>query len=97
MAVGWDLASSDWFLIEALIQRCGIPMLVDHALGQWQSARTRPRGGNYFIPGWRTLPDAPAAGTEITLRAAPSGPPTPNQIKRNLLDEAAARLAGGQQ
>ncbi|MGW4810507.1 hypothetical protein ACWEPB_02530 [Kitasatospora cineracea] len=72
MAVGWDLTTADWFLIEALIVRCGIPMLVDHAIGQWQSAKNRPRGGNYFIPGWRSLPDAPQADTPTYTPTAPA-------------------------
>ncbi|MFE1321647.1 hypothetical protein [Kitasatospora phosalacinea] len=71
MAVGWDLPAGDWLLIEALIVRCGIPMLVDHARGQWQSARSRPRGGSYFIPGWRSLPSAPAADTPTYTAASP--------------------------
>ena len=93
MAVGWDLASSDWFLIEALIQRCGIPMLVDHALGQWQSAKTRPRGGNYFIPGWRSLPDAPAAGTPAYTPTAPAS--RQQQETDNYFDRAMARARAG--
>jgi hypothetical protein len=91
MAVGWD-ENTNWLLIEALIKRCGIPMLVDHAQGQWQRSKSRPQTGNYFLPGWRTLPDAPSE-TFPVLPAA--GPLTPNQIKRNLFDEAAARFAGG--
>lgn len=93
MAVGWDLAAGDWLLIEALIVRCGIPMLVDHASGQWQSARSRPQRGSYFIPGWRSLPSAPAA--DATTLPAESGPMTKNQARRALFDQAAARLAGG--
>lgn len=93
MVVGWDLAAGDWLLIEALIVRCGIPMLVDHARGQWQSARSRPRNGNYFIPGWRSLASAPAA--DAAPVEAPSGPMTKNQARRALFDQAAARLAGG--
>jgi hypothetical protein len=93
MAVGWD-ENTNWLLIEALIKRCGIPMLVDHARGQWQRAKTRPQTGNYFIPGWRTLPDAPQAGAIDTTPAA-GGPMTKNQAKRALFDQAAARLAGG--
>lgn len=94
MAVGWELTDTDWFLIEALIKRCGVEMLVDHARGQWQTAKTRPRGGNYFIPGWRTLPDAPKAGSAPAV-VAQTGPMTKNQQKRSLFDEAAARIAGG--
>ncbi|RPE34963.1 hypothetical protein [Kitasatospora cineracea] len=93
MVVGWDLGANDWLLIEALIVRCGTPMLVDHARGQWQSARQRPRSGSYFIPGWRSLPNVPAANAAPV--EAPRGPLTQNQAKRALFDQAAARLAGG--
>jgi len=92
MAVGWD-ENTSWLLIEALIKRCGINMLVDHAAGQWQRAKSRPQTGNYFLPGWRTLPDAPSADSAPVLPAA--GPLTPNQAKRNLFDQAAATLAAG--
>lgn len=61
LVVGWDLQSTEWFLIEALIKRVGIPALVTSARGSWQGARKQPRSGNYFLPAWRTLPDAPAA------------------------------------
>lgn len=64
MVVGWDLDSSEWFLIEALIGRCGIPALVVSARGSWQGARKQPRKGNYFLPAWREIPDAPAAKPE---------------------------------
>lgn len=61
LVVGWDLKPAEWFLIEALIQRCSIPALVTSARGSWQGARTQPRSGNYFLPAWRALPDAPTA------------------------------------
>lgn len=60
LVVGWDLDSAEWLLIEALIQRCSIPRLVVSARGSWQGARKQPRKGNYFIPAWRMLTDAPA-------------------------------------
>lgn len=94
MAVGWDLTAKDWFLVEALIKRCGVPMLVDHARGQWLRAKSRPQNGTYFFPGWRTLPDIPQAATGPAT-APQGGPMTKNQIGRSLLDEAAARLAAG--
>jgi hypothetical protein len=93
MAVGWNIPASDWLLIEALIKRCGIDMLVDHAGGQWQRARQRPQYGTYFIPGWRDLPDLVAASLQPVQ--APTGPPTVNQRKRALFDDAAAKLAAG--
>jgi hypothetical protein len=58
LIVGWDLVPSEWFLIEALIQRCGIPALVTSARGSWQGARSQPRSGRYFLPAWREVPDA---------------------------------------
>lgn len=74
MVVGWDLTPNEWFLIEALIQRCGIDALVVSATGSWQGARTQPRKGSYFIPAWRALPDAtqgrPAENGINTLPAA---------------------------
>lgn len=65
IGVGWDLQPSEWFLIEALIQRCGLPALVASATASAQGARSRPRSGRYFLPGWRSLPDAPAPGTDV--------------------------------
>lgn len=60
LITGWDLQPADWFLIEALIKRCGIPAMVISARSSWQGARTQPRNGNYFIPAWRKLADTPA-------------------------------------
>lgn len=58
MVVGWDLQPADWFLIEALVKRCGVRALVISARGSWQGARTQPRSATYFIPAWRDVPDA---------------------------------------
>lgn len=59
LITGWDLQDTEWFLIEALIRRCGIPALVVSARGSWQGANKQPRSGRYFLPAWRALPDAP--------------------------------------
>ncbi|MFF5421772.1 hypothetical protein [Streptomyces misionensis] len=67
--VGWDLRPDEWFLIEALITRCGIPSLVTSANASWQGARTPPRSGRYFLPAWRQLPDAAPAGTPVPALA----------------------------
>lgn len=71
--VGWDLTSAEWFLIEALIQRCGIPALVVSATGSWQGARTQPRSGRYFLPAWRSLPDAAGVNEPSNLPVAAGG------------------------
>lgn len=73
LVVGWDLSAHDWFLIEALIQRCTIPVLVQHALAAAAGARGRIRSGSYFLPGWRSLPDVPATFTAPAALPAAAG------------------------
>lgn len=75
LVVGWDLQSGDWFVIDALIKRCGIPALLTSANASWQGARTQPRSAAYFLPAWRALPSAPAEpathnGQIVPLQAA---------------------------
>jgi hypothetical protein len=59
MVVGWDLHPTEWLIIEAILKRCPIDHLVATAAGMWEKARSRPRSGNYFIPGWKALGDIP--------------------------------------
>ncbi|MFI0915233.1 mucin-2 [Streptomyces abikoensis] len=100
LVVGWDLQPGDWFLIEALIRRCGIPALVASATASWQGAHKQPRSGRYFIPGWRALPDAPAEPQQSSLPAAvgsnvipfQSGPAAPVTHNSSVLARARARL-----
>lgn len=68
--VGWDLRPDEWFLVEALVRRCGIPALVVSATASWQGARSQPRNARYFIPAWRTLPDALPATEPVDLPSA---------------------------
>ncbi|MCX5445981.1 mucin-2 [Streptomyces nigrescens] len=77
LVVGWQLTPDDWVLLHALVERCTVPVLVEHARGAWEGARTRPRSARYFLPGWRSLPampnGAPAPGTNVVpLRPAPA-------------------------
>jgi hypothetical protein len=65
MAVGWDLHPTEWLILEAILKRCPTDHLVATAAGMWEKARTRPRSGNYFIPGWTALGDIPE-GTPLT-------------------------------
>jgi hypothetical protein len=86
--VGWDLKPAEWFLVEALIQRCGIPALVVSATGSWQGARTQPRSATYFLPAWRVLPDAVTRPEPVELPTAvgaevvPFGPPAHGTTSR---------------
>lgn len=70
LIVGWDLKAAEWFLVEALIQRCGIPALVVSATGSWQGARVQPRSATYFLPAWRVLPDSVSRPEPMGLPAA---------------------------
>lgn len=90
MVVGWDLPTSDWFLIEALIKRCGIDYLVQHAAAAWHSARERPRSGRYFLPGWRSLPDIPEG-----IPAAPSLPAVVNGSPMSPMSRTDQKFAAG--
>lgn len=95
VVVGWDLAPVDWVLLQVLVERCTVPVLVEHARGAWHSARQRPRSARYFLPGWRSLPSVPAGtptapgpGADvIPLHSA--RPSTTDQRVRDGLDLAA--------
>ncbi|MFI6055523.1 mucin-2 [Streptomyces violascens] len=94
MVVSWELTPAEWVLLQALIERCGVHVLVDHAGGSWQAARTRPRSARYFLAGWRSLPtmpaNTPATGhgpNVVALRS--SRPSTTDQRVRDGLDLAA--------
>lgn len=96
MVVGWRLGDTEWFAVHGHIKRCGTEALVDFARRRWNPADP-PQTARYLTRVWSDLPDMPTPGAGLpALRAAPAGPPTPNQMKRNLFDEAAARFAGGQ-
>lgn len=94
MVVSWELAPAEWVLLQALIERCGVQVLVDHAGGAWQAARTRVRSARYFLAGWRSLPSmparTPAAGRGPNVVALHgSRPSTTDQRVRDGLDLAA--------
>lgn len=75
IVVEWNLAAADWFRLEAIVKRTAVAALVDHARGQWQHARSRPRSVRYFLPGWSALPPVPegaptAPGADVIPLAA---------------------------
>ncbi|GGW41123.1 hypothetical protein [Streptomyces xantholiticus] len=55
--VRWNLSHTDWFVVEALIKRSGIPALAAYA--QRQAAAKDISYARYFLPGWRDLPPLP--------------------------------------
>ncbi|MGK5734299.1 mucin-2, partial [Streptomyces sp. URMC 124] len=98
LVVGWDLKPAEWLLLEALVQRCGIPTLVASATASWQGARTQPRSARYFVPAWRALPDAPAQPVDLPAAVGadvlPFKPlaPAPSTHNESVLARARARL-----
>lgn len=99
LIVGWDLDPADWFLIEALIARCGIEALVVSAAGSWQGARTQPRSATYFVPAWRALPDSvPQPGrdelpTAVGAQIVQFGPPAHGSAQRPAVSDLRTQQA----
>lgn len=70
--VRWNLSTSEWFTVEALIKRTGIAALAAYA--QKQASTREISYAKYFLPGWRELPPMPEAGTtRPPLRAVAGG------------------------
>lgn len=61
--VRWgNLTTAEWFTVEALIKRTGVPALA--AFAQKQAASRDISYARYFLAGWKDLPPLPAPGTE---------------------------------
>ncbi|MFJ3173767.1 hypothetical protein ACIPJK_23710 [Streptomyces roseus] len=74
--VRWNLSTTEWFTVEALILRSGIPVLTAHA--QQQAARREITYARYFLPGWRDCPPLPETPTgPRPLRPADKPAPAP--------------------
>lgn len=70
--VRWNLSTSEWFVIDALIKRTGVAALAAYA--EKQAAAKDISYAKYFLPGWRELPPLPEAGTvRPPLRAVAGG------------------------
>ncbi|MFB7215010.1 hypothetical protein [Streptomyces sp. NPDC056255] len=68
--VRWNLSISEWFIVEALAKRTGVPALAAYA--QKQAAAKDISYAKCFLPGWRGLPPLPEPGTaHPALRAEP--------------------------
>lgn len=98
--VGWELTPTEWFVIEALIRRCGIPALVASARASWQGAKSQPRSARYFLPAWKALPDtAPELpGGVVPFRGPSQHRPSTTDQRVNAALELAAEfraLEGG--
>lgn len=97
IVVEWNLAAADWFRLEAIVKRTAVAALVDHARGQWQHARSRPRSVRYFLPGWSALPPVPeGAPTSPGADVIPLAAARPGRVAR-AVDMFAAALNSPQE
>ncbi|MFI1728218.1 hypothetical protein ACH40E_03050 [Streptomyces acidicola] len=86
--VRWPFKGDQWFPVLTLIEKSGVPALVDYAVRA--AARTNVDSAKYFMRGWSELPPLPAPGTERPpLRAVSGGyqpyqQPTPEDYANDL-------------
>ncbi|APE21356.1 MULTISPECIES: hypothetical protein [Streptomyces] len=86
--VRWPFKGNSWFPVLALIQKSGVPAMVDHAVKA--ASRTSVESANYFLKGWGELPPTPAPGTERprlhavgSQRHKPFEPPADTSVYAN--------------
>ncbi|MFD7101899.1 hypothetical protein [Streptomyces celluloflavus] len=72
VVVRWPFRGDEWFRVLALIEKTGVPALVDHAVKA--AARADIGSAKYFMRGWSELPPLPAPGAvRPQLRAVSGG------------------------
>ncbi|NGO67149.1 hypothetical protein [Streptomyces boncukensis] len=71
VVVRWPFSGDQWFTVLALIERTGIPAMVEHAVKA--AARTDVASARYFLRGWGELPPLPASGTSRPLPRTGTG------------------------
>ncbi|WP_405561891.1 hypothetical protein [Streptomyces sp. NBC_01180] len=91
--VGWDLDTTGWFRLEAIVKRTAVAALVAHAVTAVHRARTRPQSVRYFLAGWQALPPvaegAPTSPSADILPFTAARPSTTDQRVAAGLDLAA--------
>jgi hypothetical protein len=74
VVVRWPFTGNTWFPLLALIEKTGIPALVDHAVQAAARASEPVSSAKYFMRGWSELPPMPGHGTaRPPLRAVSGG------------------------
>lgn len=61
--VRWPWEGNAWFPIIALIRRCGVRPMVEHAHRAAAAAHQPVSSAKYFLQGWKELPPAPPEDT----------------------------------
>jgi hypothetical protein len=69
--VRWPFKGNTWFPVLAMINKSGVPAMVDHALKA--ASRTNVESAKYFLNGWSELPPKPEPGTSRPQLRAVSG------------------------
>jgi hypothetical protein len=88
VVVRWPFTGNGWFPVVALIEKTGVPALVEYAVRA--ATRTSVDSAKYFMRGWSELPPLPTPGTtRPPLRAVngtghrPYQPPTDTSVYQN--------------
>lgn len=71
VTVRWPFKGDQWFPLLALIEKSGVPAMVDHALKA--ASRADVQSAKYFIKGWTELPPLPPPDAERPPLRAVSG------------------------
>ena len=79
VVVHWPFKDNGWFPVLGLIEKTGVPALVDHAVQAAARAPEPVGSAKYFMRGWSELPPKPAPGAERPPLRAVSGGYQPYQ------------------
>ncbi|MFJ4624277.1 hypothetical protein [Streptomyces sp. NPDC088812] len=71
VVVRWPFTGNGWFPVLALIEKSGVPALIEYAVRT--AARMNVDSAKYFMRGWGELPPLPPPGTERPPLRAVSG------------------------
>lgn len=92
--VRWPFKNDAWFPVLALIQKCGIPAMVNHAT---RAVARNPHidSARYFLPGWRELPPLPTTAPPAmpsNVVHLPTARPSTTDMRVQAAIEAGRRL-----
>ncbi|MDT0270612.1 hypothetical protein RM844_30500 [Streptomyces sp. DSM 44915] len=88
VVVRWPFQGTAWFPVLALIKKCGVTAMVEHATRA--AARAEVSSARYFMRGWGELPPLPPPGTARPQLRAVNGD-RQQQTTDDLFDRAMAR------
>lgn len=98
--VRWPFKGNSWFPVLAMIDKSGVPAMVDHA--RKAAARTDVESANYFLKGWSELPPIPGPDVDrpklrpVGGKHTPYTPPTDHSVYQNGFHSHARPQASGE-